>query len=150
MLIFAEKNPVLRQLFQEKFGEEIQVVDDMFSVSEPKYVVTCSNPWLSMGAGIDAAIKARYPDECIEPLDHPISPGSVTLDGNSRVIYAVTVDTQLKANPEAIKNILFQLLLWSKSLANPIVFTGMGCGIGGLSYETFIQLFAEVYAKNQA
>ena len=61
MIIFAEKNKELRELFKKEFPD-IEVVEDMFSVPEPKNVVSCSNKWLSMGGGIDALIATHYPE----------------------------------------------------------------------------------------
>lgn len=145
MIIFAEKNEELRNLFKETFPD-IEVTDDMFSVSEPKNVVTCSNKWLSMGGGIDAVIAKKYPKECAtakEQLGNGTMDNLLTPFRVGNVVFAVTVDDELKADIGAIKNSLTFIFKMLKPHNETFVFTGMGTGIGGLSPEEFINLCKE-------
>lgn len=145
MIVFAEKNKELRELFKESFPD-IEVTDDMFSCPEPKNIVTCSNKWLSMGGGIDAIIAKHYPKECAQAkeqlgkgtIDDLLTPFRV-----GRVVFAVTVDDQLKADTKAIKNALSFIFNRLKDHEETFIFTGMGTGIGGLSPEKFINLCKE-------
>lgn len=145
MIIFAEKNKELREMFKEEFPD-IEVAEDMFAVPEPKNVVTCSNKWLSMGGGIDALIAKHYPDECKRAkeeigngtMDNLLTPFRV-----GKVVFAVTVDENLKSDTKAIKNSLSFIFNRLKQHEETFVFTGMGTGIGGLSNESFVNLCKE-------
>lgn len=149
MLIFAEKNQVLREMFKGAFPD-IEVVEDMFSVPEPKNVVTCSNKWLSMGGGLDALIAKHYPEECARAKSQI---GNGTMNdlmtpfciGN--VVFAVTVDDNLQADIGAIRNSLAFIFKMLLPHAETYVFTGMGTGIGGLDNESFIKLCKQAYEQ---
>lgn len=145
MIIFAEKNKGLRELFKKEFPD-IEAVEDMFAVPEPKNVVSCSNKWLSMGGGIDALIAKYYPKECKQAREQL---GAGTMDGLltpfriGKVVFAVTVGDNLEADEKAIKNSLSFIFTRLKQHEETFVFTGMGTGIGGLSPQDFINLCKE-------
>lgn len=145
MIIFAEKNKELREMFKKEFPD-IQTVGDMFAVSEPKNVVTCSNKWLSMGGGIDALIARHYPDECRiakEQLGNGTMDNLLTPFRVGKVVFAVTVGDKLEADISAIKKSFSFIFNRLKHHDETFVFTGMGTGIGGLSNESFIKLCKE-------
>lgn len=145
MIIFAEKNKELRELFKKEFPD-IEVVEDMFSVPEPKNVVSCSNKWLSMGGGIDALIAKHYPEECRtakEQIGNSTTDSLMTPFRIGKVVFAVTVGDRLEADIKAIKNSLSFIFTRLKPHNETFVFTGMGTGIGGLSHQEFINLCKE-------
>lgn len=142
MIIFAEKNKELREMFKKEFPD-IEVAEDMFAVPEPKNVVTCSNKWLSMGGGIDALIAKHYPDECRDAKDFIKDKGFISPFTFGKVVFALTVDDQLKADTEEIGKILSYIFKHFICRNEVYVFTGMGTGIGGLSNESFIKLCKE-------
>lgn len=144
MLIFAEKDHDLREMFEKRFPS-IETATEMFAVREPKVVVTCSNPWFTMAGGIDAVIRRKYPLECaIWEKERPNQASVGFIQQISSVLFTVTVDIHLKASEEGIKTIL-QYLWTLKDEKMPYVFTGMGCGIGGLSKERFVELCEESF-----
>lgn len=146
MLIFAEKNKELRERFAKEFLN-IPVVEDAFSVPYDR-IVSCSNPWLGMEGGLDALILDKHFEECkaMQRMALNLEPGTVL--ESDHVVFAVTVDAERRADETVIRRILFILKEWYSSTSQTTVFTGLGCGIGGLSHDTFIGLCKEVFGHS--
>lgn len=111
-LIFAEKDKQLRDMFKRKCNPKylIDTVEDMFAVADGNLVVTSYNPHFTMAGGIDTQIAKKYSQE-VEQIraKYKYAPvGTVERIGN--VIFAVTVDNNIKPDREAIKKVIWELI----------------------------------------
>lgn len=101
-------------------------------------ILSASNPSFTMGAGLDKAIKTKYPELCKNLVK-----GKNQRKGN--IIFGISVNEQLKATKElVIKSLKFARDNTSDD--EDLYITGIGTGIGGLSYEDFFNCICKVFS----
>lgn len=100
-------------------------------------IVSASNPQFTMGAGLDAAIKKAFPKQSEWAA---VTPGSNKRIDN--IIFAVTVDNSLKSNRKLIKRAISDALALTGA-HETLLLSGLGCGIGGMNQETFVEILKE-------
>jgi len=140
-IIFIDKNKRLVNKVKKALGEcKIQVkCGDIFA--QGGVIVSASNPDFTMGGGLDYLIAQKYPKECIEARKTPNKNKRI---GN--VIFTITVDDKLKSNYKLVKK---ALSFAKKSLKKneTLLVSGLGTGIGRLSYKDFASIFVEVFGN---
>jgi hypothetical protein len=136
-IIFCEKNKELLKKVKEVFKNETNNLHceliteiDVFKAKK-KYpnalITTTSNPDFSMGGGLDALIKEKYPEQCKSPREFKFT---------KDLFFTITVDKNIKSSKSIVQRALLGIYFASRK--NDIIFTGLGTGIGGLSIDDFI------------
>ena len=136
-IIFCEKNKELLKKVKEVFKNETNnlhceliIETDVFKAKK-KYpnalITTTSNPDFSMGGGLDALIKEKYPEQCKSPREFKFT---------KDLFFTITVDKNIKSSKSIVQRALLGIYFASRK--NDIIFTGLGTGIGGLSIDDFI------------
>ena len=136
-IIFCEKNKKLLKKVKEVFKNETNNLHceliteiDVFKAKK-KYpnalITTTSNPDFSMGGGLDALIKEKYPEQCKSPREFKFT---------KDLFFTITVDKNIKSSKSIVQRALLGIYFASRK--NDIIFTGLGTGIGGLSIDDFI------------
>jgi uncharacterized protein YjbI with pentapeptide repeats len=136
-IIFCEKNKELLKKVKEVFKNETNNLHceliteiDVFKAKK-KYpnalITTTSNPDFSMGGGLDALIKEKYPEQCQIPREFKFT---------KDLFFTITVDKNIKSSKSIVQRALLGIYFASRK--NDIIFTGLGTGIGGLSIDDFI------------
>ncbi len=136
-ILVVDKNKELIKMVQDAISHlpytNISVkVGDIFA--EEGVIVSASNPYFSCSGGLDFAIAARGHTPPKEPGRH----GSI--------IWAITVDENIVSSRELVHDALD----FACSLVNPdetLLVSGLGTGIGGLSYQDFISALLEIIDK---
>lgn len=142
-IVFIDKNKRLVNKVKKALGEsKVQVKHgDIFA--ERGVIVSASNPNFTMGGGLDALIARKYPKECAEARN---TPGKNKRIGD--VIFTITVDNKLKSNIMLVRKALnFAKRNLKKN--ETLLVSGLGTGIGGLSYKAFANAFVEVFGNKQ-
>ena len=106
-------------------------VGDIFE--EEGVIVSASNPAFSMGGGLDAQIRRRFPDLCAQ-VD--ASKGNQRIES---IVFAVTVGEDYRATPELVASAL-SFALSSLKDGERLLVSGLGTGIGGLREDEFVRL----------
>lgn len=100
-------------------------------------IVSASNFYYQMSGGLDAQINRRYFNECEEARKDP---GVNQRIGN--VIFTITVDENLNATPELVRNAV-RFALDNVKKDETLLLSGLGTGIGSLNIETFCDILLE-------
>lgn len=135
-----------RHLIQElkKLGIDA-VWGDIFSEAEQdKHAVlmTASNPKYTMGGGVDAVFKEKFPEIIAEKQEKG---GGMERIGN--ICFCQTVDENYQATPEIVeKAIKFALSTLKKN--ETLYMVGCGVGIGGMSIEEFCRIVLSLSLSN--
>lgn len=126
---FVDMNPSLVALVARETGLEA-ICGDIFD--HAGVIVSASNPDFTMGGGLDAAIKRHYPSECAA-----VRPGFNQRIGN--IIFTITVDRKYRATQQLVEKALKFAISNTRS-DETLLLSGLGCGIGGLPFNEFIEL----------
>jgi hypothetical protein len=134
-LIFCDLNHSLVEKVKAIGVEAVQ--NDYFNQSldtDRAVLMTASNPYYTMGGGIDMQFSKNFPLYCNE-IQH-LSSGNHRI-GN--ICFCVTVGTDYKATKEIVKNALE--FAWANTYdGETLLVHGAGCGIGGLAHDDFIEI----------
>lgn len=138
-IIFIDKNKRLVNKVKKALDtSKIEVkYGDIFA--EDGVIVTASNPDFTMGGGLDALIARKYPKECKQAQK---TPGKNKRIGN--VIFTITVDKKLNSNSKLVMKAL-RFAKKNQKKGETLLISGLGTGIGGLSYKNFIECLSEVF-----
>ena len=125
-------NKVRKATLHLPFRAEV-LCDDIFNYEG--VIVSASNPDFTMGAGLDALIAEKYPEEVKQARKNPNKNQRI---GN--VIFTITVNEDLKATKSrVIKALKFALFNVKKN--ETALISGLGTGIGGLDEDEFVWIF---------
>ena len=101
-------------------------------------LMTASNPYFTMGGGIDVQFSKNFPLYCRE-IQH-LATGNYRI-GN--VCFCVTVGSDYKATKEIVKSAIE--FAWANTYdGETLLIHGAGTGIGGLSEDTFVEILKEL------
>ena len=139
-LILCDKNKKLvkefKKLKSEYFELVVDTTGDVFKAKK-KYpnakIVTASNKDFTFGGGLDAALKSKYPDECMKCKE---------FGSSDNLFFTITVDENYRCD----KDILLRALvgMFANITKHSFILTGLGTGIGGLSIIEFITVLTKV------
>lgn len=129
-----------RSLIQEAKKADIDATwGDYFSDIQPNEVlITASNPKWTFGGGIDAKFFQLYPFDCREKQE--IGGG---MERIGRIVFAITVDENLRATEEIITKAL-EFGLSQLKKGEVLRVSGLGTGIGGLPTNSFIEILKKL------
>lgn len=101
-------------------------------------LMTASNPFFSMGGGIDAKFKQYFPFYCEVKAWKPRQ-----MERIGNIIFAITVDDKLNATPEMVEKAL-RFAIENTHKHEELIIMGCGTGIGGLDNGSFVEILKKV------
>jgi len=125
-------NKVRKATLHLPFRAEV-LCDDIFNYEG--VIVSASNPDFTMGAGLDALIAEKYPEEVKQARKNPNKNQRI---GN--VIFTITVNEDLKATKSRVIKAL-KFALFNVKENETALISGLGTGIGGLDEDEFVWIF---------
>lgn len=131
---FIDLNPEIVDLVARECGLESKCADIIeYQDNFGGVLVTASNPKFTMGGGLDAKIKAKFPWACELARQ---TKGNKRIDD---IIFTVTVNDKLKATPKLVESALYFAIKMTQR-KETLLLSGLGCGIGGMEPEEFVQI----------
>lgn len=105
---------------------------------ERPVLMTASNPFFSMGGGLDWEFAKQFPKLC----EYKRNKGT-GMERIMNVCFTITVDDRLKATKESVRSAL-KFAIENTHEGETLLLSGVGTGIGGISEEDFISALKEV------
>lgn len=122
--------------------KEIQAIHgDYFQVAYQtphSVLMTASNPRFSFGGGIDHTFTEHFPKLCEYKR---MKGGEMERMGN--IVFAITVNDQLKGSKEIIKNAI-EFALSTLIDGEVLILSGIGTGVGGITPKVFGEVLQEI------
>ena len=141
MILFSDLNQELCKKIED-LGLVIKVFNQDVFKTKSEYplakIITASNPQFSAGGGLDLALKIAYPIEWVQAKE-----GLIT----TNLCFVISVDKKFRATKELIRLALGRVLVYSKRF--DVILTGLGTGIGGLSFDVFVGLVKELLGAGE-
>ena len=147
-LVFIDQNKDLVKKVKELFDRHNNLIWDCRIELEAKngdvfkehaknggYICTASNPDFDMAGGLDAAIKTKFPDECISPREFQLT---------ENLLFLVSVDSLRSSCDSIVLRALSYLFLKFNNSDKTFYLTGLGTGIGGLEEDRFVNILANL------
>lgn len=135
-MIFCDLNESLCQKVKSQTNLNVEC-GDIFGIAEKHnaLIATASNPEFHMGAGLDLAIRLKYPEQT-----NNLYYGKV----DKNIIGIVSVGYDFKATQTLIRMALSTIQKIDRQQEKEVVFTGIGTKIGGMSEDQFIKILTEI------
>jgi len=149
--LLVDKNEKLIALAEERglnyeFGDIFEIAELLEERGEHPVICSASNPKYTFGGGLDAEIVRRYPLECKNMQQEVAARPNVGPFRIGDVIFCVTVKEDLSADPYGIDSAL-QYAKNAVEEDETLLFTGMGCGIGGLDPKKFVGIVERIFKE---